>query len=325
MSYGFLAVNQNNQVLVSTDTRNLHFIQKLTGPRNYNVSATDTDAGIISSTDYFGGVRHWRYTATCSVTPVPFFSTPTADYYGIARVTNVSGNRWDIEVIRSGTSTTVPELYIFADPRASTATDTYGMKVFLNDGTAAFDSRLGPLAITGGTTVSHPLNPRDSISSAGLSTNYCETGNDVRSSIFIPENSNTFSTPTSTMAKPIVFYASLAQAQREVTVSRNEERCTGIDAYGNCAGAVEREFWQSWYWAFYRGGISISQYSGTTYVTAGWIPVTTGCHWSYASNEGFFGIGQGSGSSSDGVWPYTNETLNLADRAVILADGSRYD
>jgi hypothetical protein len=79
----------------------LHFIQKLSGPRNSTISSTDPDSGIIYTTDYFGGVRHWRYTTTCASTPVPFFTMPTTDYYGIVRVQNKGNNRWDIEVIRS--------------------------------------------------------------------------------------------------------------------------------------------------------------------------------------------------------------------------------
>jgi hypothetical protein len=104
--YGFQAINDNNQVLISSDTRNLHFIAKLTAPRNETVSASDPDAGLIFTSDYFGGIRHWRYSVTCSTTPVPFFSMPTTDYHAIVRVENKGSNRWDIELIRSGTSST---------------------------------------------------------------------------------------------------------------------------------------------------------------------------------------------------------------------------
>jgi hypothetical protein len=116
MSYGFQATNDNNQVLVSSETKNLHFIQKLTGPRNTTVSISDPDAGILYSTNINGGIRRWRYTATCATTPVPFFTMPTNDYYGILRIVDKGNSRWDIEIFRSGTSTTVPELYIFSDP-----------------------------------------------------------------------------------------------------------------------------------------------------------------------------------------------------------------
>ena len=153
MSYGFLAVNNNNQVLVSSDTRNLHLIAKLTSPAET----------LLTSANY-GGMRKWRYRVNSAVTPMPFFSMPTTDFYGISRIVETSSGSgiWDIEVIRSGTSDTVPEVYVFADPRAASSADTYGMVIYRDDGTPAFDSRLRPLVIYGGTTVNHSGNPRSS-------------------------------------------------------------------------------------------------------------------------------------------------------------------
>ena len=267
MSYGFLAINDNNQVLVSSDTRNLHFIQKLSGPRNDTISTTDTDAGIIYTTDYFGGVRHWRYTATCASTPVPFFTMPTTDYYGVVRVQNKGNNRWDIEVIRSGTSTTVPELYIFADPRASTSSETHGMIVYLDDGTAAFDSRLKPLAVTGGKSLTHPANPKDSYPGGGSYIGRdCNASIDTRSSIFAPTNYNEYAINTDSMTKPMYFYASLAQAERESVYSDSTEECVGVVVYGNCVGYQSNQNWTSHYWAFYRGGISYSTAGRGAYI-----------------------------------------------------------
>ena len=118
MSYGFEATNNSGQVLVSSDTKNLHFIQRITGPRNTTLSDTDLDAGVIASYDYWGGIRRWRYTATCSTTPVPFFTIPryylNPQYHGvnggmfgyhayaITRLQNKGNNRWDIEIGRTG-------------------------------------------------------------------------------------------------------------------------------------------------------------------------------------------------------------------------------
>ena len=160
MSYGFEAKNNNNQVLVSSETRNLHFVEKLTGPRNTTVSISDLDAGIIYGSNINGGIRRWRYTTYCSVTPVPFFTMPTNDFYGILRIVNKGSNRWDIEIFRSGTSNTVPELYIFADPRAAYSTNTHGMVVYRDDGTPSFDSRVRPLVVNSAVTLTHPSNPR---------------------------------------------------------------------------------------------------------------------------------------------------------------------
>jgi hypothetical protein len=147
MSYGFQATNDNNQVLISSETKNLHFIQKLTGPRNTTVSASDPDAGIIYSTNINGGIRRWRYTATCANTPVPFFTMPTNDFYGILRIVNKNNSRWDIEILRSGTSPTVPELYIFSDPGLPFTLTHTGTSAYETAFTAAQQSsgRLVPL------------------------------------------------------------------------------------------------------------------------------------------------------------------------------------
>jgi len=147
MSYGFQALNDNNQVLISSETKNLHFIQKLTGPRNTTVSISDPDAGIIYSTNINGGIRRWRYTATCANTPVPFFTMPTNDFYGILRIVNKNNSRWDIEIFRSGTSDTVPELYIFSDPALPFTLPHRGSSAYETAFTAAQQSsgRLVPI------------------------------------------------------------------------------------------------------------------------------------------------------------------------------------
>lgn len=149
MNWGFLATNENGQVLVSSETRNLHFVGKARLDR------------VINQFDGYGGLRHWAFRVSCKVTPVPFFTMPSDDYYAVAAVRQVDVSVWEIEVIRSGTGSSVPEVYVFSDPRGATnSPDTqYGMMVLNNDGTPSFDSRYKPLAITGGASVAPPDNP----------------------------------------------------------------------------------------------------------------------------------------------------------------------
>lgn len=149
MSWGFLATNATGQVLVSSETRNLHFVGKATYDRT------------INQFDGYGGLRHWAFRITCNVTPVPFFTMPTEDYYAVAAVRTTGPEVWEIEVIRSGTGNSVPEVYVFADPRgiARSPDTNYGMLVLRDDGTPSFDSRFKPLVITGGTNVAPPANP----------------------------------------------------------------------------------------------------------------------------------------------------------------------
>jgi len=306
MSYGFLALNASNQVLISSDTRNLHFVGKYSSPT------------VDSQTDYYGGMRRLMYTVSCDITPVPFFTLPTNDFVGITAIHNASPGVWHIEVIRSGTGTVYPELYVFADPRGKTSTDTHGMIVYADDGTPAFDSRLTPLVVTGGLAVSHPSNPRPTFP-YGLSSDYCGSMGSAAGGFFAPTEYNSYS--VSAPSKPMFHYASLAQAEREASYSRSERDCLGVDAYGSCWGYGTEEFWRSYYWCFYRGGI---RYSAGT-LQAGWVACYFGCNWSYQQDDSLFGIGVGGDGGSSGAWPYSNETLNLNSTAVIIGDASKYD
>ena len=305
MSYGFLALNQNNEVLVSSDTRNLHLVAKLTAPT------------VTNSSSAYGAFVELTYTVQCLVTPVPFFTMPTGDFYGIAGIKNTTGSTWEIRVIRSGSGGNYPEVYVFADPRAVVSSETHGMQVFRDDGTAAFDSRRTPLAVAGGTAVTHTANPRTSI--PGLSARYCNSGSGHGG--LTPDTQNG---PYSIMTmpnKPMFHYSSLAQASRQASYYDRDEDCTGFSVYGECLGyATSDEYWST-YWAFYRGGIR--QVGSSLF--AGWIVVAGGCWWTTYEDNDFIGIDVGGGGGDGGTSPYSNETINLTSAAVIIGDASRYD
>jgi hypothetical protein len=307
MSHGFLATNANNQVLVSSDTRNLHFIGK---PGVNQVRNTF---------DTHGGCRIFTYLINSAVPVVPFFTMPTSDLYGITAIRNVGGNTWEIEVLRSGTSTALPELYVFADPRAVSPSESHGMLVYRDDGTPSFDSRLRPLAITGGLSVVPPQNPKP-VLPFGLDPKNCLSSVDDAGAVFAPDQFSTYSTAIPS-SKPMFSYASIAQAQRDATYSISERECDGGSFKGNCIGVERDYYWNSTYWAFYRGAIR----GITGGLQAGWVTVAYGCNWTYLKESTLIGIGTGGDSGSGGAWPYSNETLNLTSSPIIFADASRYD
>lgn len=306
MSFGFLTTNVYGQVLVSSQTRNLHFVGKAPVDR------------LVKAFDGYGGLRNWAYRIYCNVTPMPFFEMPTDDYFGISSVKQIGASWWEIEVVRSGYSLQYPEIYVFADPRgATTNPDTnYGMQVMHTDGSLSFDSRRQPLVVTGGVSVFPPANP-SAPSAAGLTARQC--GSDASGNL-MPAYDNTFGVAIPG-SRPIYFYPSIAQAQREVLVSEKVQDCTGFSVYGACLGFEDKYFYDSTYWCFYRGGIRRSGYS----IKCGWIAVDFGCNWSYREKSKFIGFGIGSSSGSGGTWPYSNETLNLQSTPVIIADGANYD
>lgn len=308
-TWGFEALNNFGQVLVSSETRNLHFVGKAGLNR------------LIRQFDGYGGLRHYAFWIDCEVTPVPFFTMPTNDYYGVVAVREISlypdRKTWEIEVIRSGTSAIVPEVYVFSDPRGVIGRNTdYGMLVLRDDGTPSFDSRLKPLTVTGGISVAPPANPL-TFAPDTLSAKYCESDPADQMG---PDNHNTYQF-TAPGNKPIFYYPSIAQAEREFAFYASEEECDGFDVYNNCVGAKRLYSWNSYYWAFYRGGI---RYVGG-YLFNGWITAQFGCHWTYDKDSSFIGIGTGGASGDAGQWPYSNETLNLTPTAVITGNGLRYD
>ena len=305
MSYGFLATNNNNEVLISSDTRNLHFLGKYSSPT------------LTNSATAYGGFKELTYTITSSVIPVPFFDMPTNDYYGIVGIKNTSGDNWEVKLIRSGTNSTYPSLYVFVDARGVAATDDYGLIVYKDDGTVSFDSRRGPLVVTGGAAVTHPSNPL-STTISGL--NDVECGSGTSHSELTPDNESSAYNVGTLSSTPIFHYSSLAQAEREAEFSGYEESCLGIKLYGGCIGYGTTDAWVSTYWGFYRGGI---RKDGSN-IRAGWIAVLGGCYWSSWSDSSLIGIDVGGGSSAGGTFPYSNETINLSSAAVIVGDGTRY-
>lgn len=324
MSNGFVAYNTNNQVLVSSDTRNLHFI----GKASYlSLDVADNE---------YGGLRMRTYGIECSTYPVPFFTMPTADFTAVSRIYNAGGNSWRIEIIRSGTSDTAPEVYVFADPRSASATDRFGMVVYRDDGTPSFDSRLRPLAITGGVSVAHPSNPKV-FPAGGLAAKDCGSPDSVCGPYFAPDAMNDYAL-YGQPSKPMFFYPSLAQAERENIWQTSEEDCLGSDKLGVC---LTKDYyqWASRYWAFYRGGIRFQNvtrwYQWSPYeeptIQAGWITVSHGCNHYYRHDSSLLSVGGiiaipvGSDSWVGGKWPYSNETLNLTAATVLVGDASRYD
>ena len=310
-TFGFLATNGNSQVLISSKTKNLHFLGKAT------LYST------LQSHEGRGGIRRWAYRIDSTGTPVPFFSVPTADRYAIVRMTRVTGITWEIEVIRSGTSGSVPEVYVFTEITSQhRPTGAWGMQVLNEiDSTPAYDSRLKPLVVRGGTNVTPPYDPMTSLPT-GLSPRYCSTNAD---GLFVPNNYSSTVVYNTNVTKPIVCYQSVAQTMRQVDVNESSERCWGIKVFGNCIGFEGKKSWDSHYWTFFRAGVSAEQSGPHSYINTGWISVDYGCRNEEKESDSFIGIGYDSDSSAAGNWPFSNLTINLTSVSLIVSDGVLYD
>jgi hypothetical protein len=308
MAFGINAFNNANEVIISSELKNLHFIEKQTAP--------SSSAG--QTTGFGGRYIHTYRVNNCPTIPVPFFHMAANQECGITAVNEVATNVWDIEVL---TDNHTPDLYVFADATAVQSDGGQGMIVYNADGSPAFDSRARPLAVNNAANVSPPSSPRSPFSPGGLNAKYCASnGNSTHSSGWTPNTSS--DTSLALPAKPMFFYFSLGQAELEQSYSASEEECDGASVKGNCVGFVRRYNWVSTYWAFYRATIS---YPNTSTLRSQWTMTSYDCHWQESTNDGAFGIGTGGSSSAGGAWPYSNETINLASTIVIVGDASRYD
>ena len=308
MSYGFEATNSSGQVLISSEFKNLHFKEKKTSP-------TFTD---LNSNGLFGGVKVMRYRFYLSETPVPFFHVPSLSRCAVTAVRSVSPGVWDIEVLTDGAN---PEIYIFATSAVTSSGDTHGVQVFNSSNQVTFDSRAAPLIVTGLYSVSPPPRPKiNSYLSSGLSSNQCSTGVGTYHSRFTPDYAKSYSADIN--YKPLFFFASNAQAHRQIHVSTSETVCDGISVKGNCVGFERDYYYDSYYWAFYRNVIF---WEFNWRVASAWTVASWGCNWEYETDSSAFGIGTGGSSSSGGAWPYTNETINTFNNTIIMGNASFYD
>lgn len=304
MSNGFLTVNGNSQILISSDTKNLHFVGVYTYPTSY-----------IKNETGYGGINIVNYRVNCLVTPVPFFTMPnTSCFYAIGRITQVTASTWDIEVVKSGTNADYPELYVFSDPAGATVSGSYGMAVYKDDGSVSFDSRLSPLAITHSLNIAQPAPPRTAIPYNTLDSTTCNSEGGASTTAFVPTNYNTYTFTTPLPAKPMFFFASLAQATSTTSAYHNYDT--------NYIFYREYEEWWSTYWAFYRGAVKVNS---STSILAGWVGINHGCNWDYHRSNSLLGVPVKSDNPNGGQPPYNDDTINLSSTSFLVGDASRYD
>lgn len=296
MTYGFMATNSNGQVLVSSQTRTLHLLL---------VTASATQ---LYGHDTYGGMRQWVYRFTSQRTPVPFFSL-TSNLTGVSAISMVATDSWEVTLICEGTNSIPPTLYVFTDPVGRTSPESYGVKVLMDDGSPAFDSRFNPLSIGFSALIAPASEPLQNGSVSDL-TPVSQT---TAGSLSVPA--------------PIASYSALAQCEREST------RTWETSGDDGSVGKYKINPWTDYHserkWAFYRSGIRVSS---SNQLYCGWICVKQGVYTTRQHNSTstlpniitFGGDGNNSSFGDGGSLPYSNETLNLQPSAVIVANGTLY-
>ena len=85
-----------------------------------------------------------------------------------------------------------PNLYVFADPTAISASGSYGFQVKNSNGDVSFDSRMRPLQISSTVNITHPTTASNA-SASGLSARNCSSNH---SSNFLPNVTSDHTTST---------------------------------------------------------------------------------------------------------------------------------
>ena len=221
-------------------------------------------------------------------------------------------------------SVQIPKLIIFADARAVTGSETFGMTVLKPDGTAAFDNRKNPLIIKQLTSVSFPTNATNTFSGSGLSARNATGPVSTWSTQATPNQHNSISVNTMP-SNPMFYYPTVTQRHQQVSRSEIENECDGYILKGNCIGSERDYFWRSTYWNFYRGGISRPT---STAINAGYINVEYGAYHSRTTSGSFFGFSTGnSAGSSVGKWAWDSSRINAAGtgvNTVLIGDATNY-
>lgn len=305
MTHGFSAQNNAGQVLISDQTRNLHFLGKA-----LSIS--------FSADDFAGGLRQWVFRISSMRPLVPFF-TAHPDLTAITTITESSANVWDIGIVRAGTDNTTPEVYVFTDPIGRVPEESHGMVVFDGSGSPTFDSRLIPLSITWGATAVSPNRPFDNgISAVGSNLSTAmgqQTYSAGMSEQFRPKNTAYVGNPPA-MAKPLLSFSALMQS--EVEQGFADELTSG----GTCSGDRTTTYYRTLVWGFYRSAIGLN--SGCV---SGWITVSHGGFTTSERNT-YDQVSQSSnstGRAANGVPPLSNETINTRYSTVMMTDGIYYD
>ena len=301
MSYGFSAINDSGQVIISS------------GNDGGNYGDFPSYSG---SNDTLDGRVIFTYTFSSSATPLVFIKPSDYSRWHGMLTQSKSGSTWTYDVIVSGTSTSsAPVLYCFVNAaNVPASSDTHGAVIYKADGTTkTFDSRLNPLAVSGGGSISPPTDATDGsglpTTTSGHPWNYNSNDHDFRSTTRY--NSSAIS---GTYSNLMFSAPSLAQA----VYKRQAEGYKCSDKPWPESGCQEHWSTAMW-WVMYRNTFRIR--SG--YFDAGWTSYVAGYAFSSTYESGGW-FGGGGGGYSTGSMPYTAKTINLTSNAFMITDATRY-
>jgi hypothetical protein len=339
MSYGFFSTNTNNEIIISENTVNHHYVGKAT--YTGSSSAQSQIKGYSGSYSRLDGINYLNYYIDVPLgDPLVFihpkediFDIPERKYAIFKKYPVFSGGltRIHIQVIMTGVIEDrhkysgsilpeyVPDLHCFDEPAFAPLSDNlpHGLQVYKEDGTIGFDSRKRPLAIIGGGEHEPPEDPTNGSGLPGYTDGhpwkYKTNDHDFRSTL--RKNSVAVDVGNRDFKNIMFATSTIAQAcwVREMHGYKNSRGWFSSQKHWS---------WASW-WVMYRNCCGLREDSTGLYFDSGWGPVKSGFYFSIRFQDGGL-FGGGGGSSTTGTPPFQQQTLNLRPSMFLLADATTY-
>jgi len=342
MSFGLSVTNTNNEVIVSDNTKNLHFLGKAqysshntrnTTIGNYSGAFAQLDGSFFI--DYVIEVP-----SQFNINPIIFikpkgYRQARCCVFKTTKETTDNVTRLTITILMTAVvgpntvyirNSLFPDIFCFDQPDFCPILNDYGLihglHVYESDGVNLnFDSRRLPLAIIGGGEHVPPYDPTNGEGLPGVTSNHpwrsATNDHDFRSTL--RKNSYKVNVGDTPVENLMFATATIAQAcwLREIQGYKNSK--------GSWFSSSQQHWsWARW-WVMYRNCCGLSSDSDNNiFFDSGWGPVASGFSYEERFESGGW-FGGGGGSYSTGSAPYEQKTLNLRNTMFLLADSTRYE
>lgn len=319
--YGVRCYNDIGHVLISSDLYGMHYagdaayqgVVATLSPR----AAMQRSGGVI----YTSGNLVMRYTFTTSGVPLVFIKPTLGVFYSVL-THKQDGTKWTFDIIQGGDTLLPPRVLVFTTANVLPApTDTdFGIATWMPDGSKAFDSRMGPLAITSGGLIAPPSSPADGGNPPdGWRFVDMGEGQDAWPPLDWNFNSNgTYHSEALNRTTEIGDMMFCAPSLAQSCWIRRIHHYWYDKEYD---GRQDHNVYRQW-WVFYRSAFRIRADVGGPRFDAGWLAYANGYSEMLDYEDSWFG---GGGDYFDsGSPPFVQKTINLFANAFMIADASKY-
>jgi hypothetical protein len=133
MSYGTIITNNSGELAITDSTANYHYTGSFTAYTTFT-----------GSTGYNNLTTMAYYNVSAPNKPLIFAEPTGTNRFMVYAVTNTGTGTWRVLVLYTGTP---PKIHSFSTLSATTPGENTGLLIYRSNGTIAFDSTRGPLAL----------------------------------------------------------------------------------------------------------------------------------------------------------------------------------